>query len=167
MADDTRETWRNVSGSQVYAKFYGQRGEITDLHIPPGGTGVLTTESRRLNQDKARSDDLDVFQNGMLIPVSGTVKLIEDDVEYASLADSPNVLSESDLRGLFDLTPAKFKGRLAEITGVSVVLRLAELAADESDKGVKATMAQVKAIEARREELDTRPKRVKSENSDI
>ena len=43
-----------------------------------------------MNQDKARSDDLDVFQNGMLIPVSGTVKLIEDDVEYVTNARIDN-----------------------------------------------------------------------------
>jgi hypothetical protein len=83
------------------------------------------------------------------------VRLIDSAEDYAEHANNPNNLSESDMVDLFKLSAAAFKKRLAEIQNPAAMDRIVTLSEDESNK---ATLAQVKAAQARLEEL--RPSKI-------
>lgn len=159
-----RETWENVSGSQVYLKTYNFRGEDKTLHIRPGQRGSLTAGERQINQDAIPNNLNDPFTNGMLIRVDAGVKLISDGEEEAAVL-SPNAIDDDELRKMFSWKGTKkFKERLEEMTSIYPVKRLARLAEDEE---VGASLAQVRLIEERISELDDTPKSVRPEESEV
>ena len=157
MDSSIKETWHNVSGSQIFLDTYDVRGVATSLHIRPDQKALISAVDRELNQSRVVSPDLDPFLNGMLVPVGGTVKLIDSEADYADLRNSSNSYSESELDDLVRLPPAKFKSKLREITGVTVIRRLKDMLDDDSKN---ISMAKARAIEARFEELDLTPKQI-------
>lgn len=98
-----------------------------------------------MNSDMAANEDLDVFKNGMMVPV----RLIEGTEDKAEIASNPNLKSEGDLRELFSLHWKQFESEVAKITNVTTLNRLKEIA-QEGD----ATVRQVNVIEARVVDVD-------------
>lgn len=140
------ETWRNESKVTVVVRKYDRHGDISHAVMAPGQTLVLSTTDRLANSDEAVSKKVDPFCNGLLHPVR-----IADDVEgYEEIASNPNILSEDELGKLFKGHHATFKKRVAEITNLSTLSRMMDLASDES---VGASLAQVRTLEERTQEL--------------
>jgi hypothetical protein len=146
-----KETWENATLSQVWILTNDPRGETRSELVRPGQKIQVSVDERLLNSDRAYAPDVDAFKNGSLIPV----RLIDSAEDYAEHANNPNNLSESDMVDLFKLSAAAFKKRLAEIQNPAAMDRIVTLSEDESNK---ATLAQVKAAQARLEEL--RPSKI-------
>jgi len=146
-----KETWENPTRSNIWIKTFDPQHQLRSERIRPGGKVAVSTEERLINQDLAWSSSADVFKNGTLVPI----RLVDSAEDYAEHANNPNNLSESDMVALFKLSAAKFKERIAGIENVAALDRIAQLA--ESDD-VNATMAQVKAAQARLE--DVNPSRI-------
>lgn len=150
---EDKEVWQNVSGSQIYIRILDPRGNEKFTHIRPNQKITISPLERRINQDRTATEKGDFFKNGMLT----AVRLINTEEDYADLATNPNLISESEIADMFSLTPAKFKNRINEITNFTVIRRLIDYAERED---TKASMPQMRALEARKEELDEAPKNV-------
>lgn len=102
-----------------------------------------------LNSDRAANEKLDMFRNGVLNPV----RLIDgaDDPVYQEIASNPNLMGESDLRDMFNLHWKTFEKKLADISNPITLKRLLAIAEED---GVKVTVNQHKAVQARIEEVD-------------
>lgn len=90
------ETWRSAVRGKIFVKTFDRKGELRSTLVKPGGVIHLTPNERRLNTENAASEDLDVFQNGHLVPV----RLIEGDEDVKAIQDNPNHISEDDMREL-------------------------------------------------------------------
>lgn len=157
MSSDTKETWENVSGSQIYLRVYDSRGNETVVHLRPGQRQVIRQGDREANQDLAASDLLDPFKNGMLVPAGSSVKMFDSAEEYKDIVANSNSYSDSDLLNLFKSKGKAFNSKIEAIDGITVIRRLLDLANSEE---VGATMPQVRAIQKRFEELDDTPKNI-------
>lgn len=142
------EVWENQSAGIVYVHVTDPINPNLrpDRMIPPGGRVSITTRDRRINQQQIVDRAFDMFINGLLTPV----QLVETASDFEEIKSQPNVKSESELKELFDLTAAKFKTELQGLTNTRILQRMHDMA--EQDE-VKATHSQVKAIEARIDEL--------------
>jgi hypothetical protein len=105
---------------------------------------MLTPEERRLNQEVAATDDLDFFQNGMLVPV----RLLDSEQDTQKLQANVNAMSETAMKAMFNSQRPAFQAKLQEISNVTTLRRLLEVASD-----VDATIRQVEAIQTRIENL--------------
>ena len=141
-----KETWRNVSRGDRYVRVYDARFGDKCVNLKPGQSINLTAEERIMNSDAAFDEKGDVFKNGSLVPV----RLLDSVEDYQEIASNPNHLAESDLEALFKLPARQFKARIAEISNVTALDRMAELAKEEQ---VSATVSQVKALDDRLSEL--------------
>ena len=148
MNDDDREVWQNTTRGKVIVQKFGPRGAIQQEVVRPGQKVSLTHEERVHNQEIVASASLDVFSNGIL----SVVKIADSAHDYESVANNPNVLSDSELRELFNLHPQTFAKRLKEIDNRQTLKRLAALA-EESD----ASLSKSNAIAARLNETSTHP----------
>lgn len=139
---NTLEVWKNNAAGRVVVRKMGQYGVETEEMVEGFRTFHISPADRKLNQERAASDKLDVFKNGMLAPV----KIGDAAEEFAS---NPNLMTESDMRALVKSHPKTFEKRLSELENPVVVKRLMEIARDED-----CTVKRVEAIQARMDEVD-------------
>lgn len=142
------ETWKNATRSTVVLRRFDRTGKLTDEVVRGGSVFHITPDERRLNQEIAASDDLDMFQNGLLAPV----KLIESAEDVEQFKSNPNHMSEDDMLALLQSRSAKaFQERVSNITNPVTLKRLLEMAA-QSDEA-NATVKQVEFVTARLQEV--------------
>ena len=146
--DTAQETWGNPSAGKVYILTFDHTGKLQSQLVRPGGKVQITTQERLINQERAASPAKDVFNNGRLHPVR-----IHDSAEgYAEITSNPNLLSEDDLKELFNLKIGEFRSRLGEISNSNALQRLHDFA-NGDDEDTKVTMTQAKAIDKRLAEV--------------
>jgi hypothetical protein len=144
------ETWKNPTEGRVWVNRLDHRGEPKRVEIIGAGrTFHVTPEERRLNQEMASSEDLDVFRNGTLTPIR---LLGTDEAEEAAFATNPNLMTEGDMRTMVakprrGATDA-FAEKLTEIKNPATLQRLLNLAREED-----APLSRVEAIEGRLREI--------------
>lgn len=143
--ENEKETWRNATKGRVAVLKHNGRG-VLDHELVSGGKTVLLTQAERIiNQDMAATEELDVFKNGTMVPV----RLLDTTEDAKEIASNPNLKSEQDLRDMFKLQWKKFETEVAEISNLTTLLRLKEIA-QEGD----ATVRQVNVIESRIADVD-------------
>lgn len=143
MAEE-KELWHNTGRGQVWIWMTNVMDKQELRPIGGGEKFMISPSDRRNNQDMAMSGDF--FTDGTFAPV----KLVDSAKDFEELASNPGVMSDSDVAELFELTAPQLKKRLAEIDNKKILRRIQEVANADS---TKATLAQVRAIDARVEEL--------------
>lgn len=136
------ELWKSNAAGRVVVRKMGQYGVETEEMVEGFRTLHISEADRKLNQERAASDDLDVFKNGMLSPI----RLGDSAAEFA---DNPNHLTESDMRELVKAHPKTFAKRISEITNPVLIGRLLEVAREED-----CTMSRLELLQARMEDVD-------------
>jgi predicted ATP-grasp superfamily ATP-dependent carboligase len=141
---DAKECWKNATAGMHAVVKVDLRGNIIHENVPSGKLLYLSKEERMINQERCVSTDLDVFQNGVFVPV----RLVdpEDELEFAS---NPNLITEDEMPAMFKLHHKKFDDKIAAITNVYAVNRLLELAVE-----MDATHRQVQKLQDRLAELE-------------
>lgn len=139
IADDL-EVWENRAAGLIYVKKYSELGRLVDVCVAGGRKVQLTPKERRINQEMCASDDLDVFQNGMLAPV----RLIDSEADTGVLQNNSNAMSETAMKALFKSQIKTFTTKVNEISNPIALQRLLEVASE-----VDATMRQVGVIRER------------------
>ena len=152
MARKEFEIWENRNRSEIWINRTDFKGEIQSVRIPPGQRVEITPEDRiRYNQEAAWDSSLDWFSNGAL----SQVQLLDTAEDYEELVANPNTRSESEIKDLLNLNANELKKELAKITSPLVLQRLkGYVESDEADKADNITVAKVKAVNARFEELN-------------
>jgi hypothetical protein len=151
MAKQSREQWKNVSKGTALVNVYDPTGNgVQQEVVRAGRTVVLSAEERRLlNQNQTPDAELDIFGNGILLPLT----LAEDSED---LQENPNHMTDSDMRDIFSIrNHLSFKAALAEISSVPVLQRLLYLADSDqpSEEDLNPTVKQRENIVARLEQL--------------
>lgn len=142
MVDTIDEVWQSQAPGRIVVKKRGEYGvEVEEMVHGVGRKLHITDADRRMNQERAASDTLDVFQNGMLAPLSVGSKAEE-------FAANPNLLTEDDMIALVGAHPKTFEKKLAGITNPLVVERILEIAKDQD-----VTVKREAAIKAHLEEI--------------
>lgn len=150
------EKWENTTRGRVVILRYDRNGDVRREMIRAGQKFTLTPEERVLNSDRAATEKLDIFRNGVL----NAVQLLDgvEDPAYQEIASNPNMMSESDLKELFTLHWKTFEKRVNDIDNTLTLSRLVAIAdeADEqdSDSDVTVSTRQYKILKDRLEELD-------------
>lgn len=134
------EVWRNAALGTVVLKKFSELGVLIEVRVNGGGKVQLTPHERRINEEATAHPSLDVFLNGMLTPV----KLIDSDVDTATLQANPEAMSETGMKALFHSQIKTFGTRVGEISNVITLRRLLEVAEE-----VDASLRQVKVINDR------------------
>ena len=142
-----KETWKNASKGKRHVLKYDPKGNLTHEIVKPGGNVQLTTEEREINTDKAANDKLCIFKNGSMVPV-----ILLDDNDLAEWSNSPNHMSDSDLKALFELQWKAFDQKIEEISNEYALARLLELAETED-----VTVRQHKKIKERMQDISDVP----------
>lgn len=146
MVDETSEVWKNAGQSRIVLQRYGANANERRHEMIGGGrTFTISTPERQLNQNLAASPELDVFCNGMLVPVQ-----LPDDADE-EVVNNPNHLRDEQLPALFKLNLRTFEKRVEQISNSAVLERLLEMAPDRD-----ATVRQVAMIQARIDGLSPR-----------
>lgn len=140
-----QETWCNSSRGKVVIWKQDSRGDYKDHLISAEQKFVLSREDRIYNMDQAASVEQDNFSNGTLSPV----RLLEGTEDAKEFASNPNLLSETDAKGLFKAHWKTFESKIGAISNANTLHRLMEVAEE-----VDASMKQVKIIKARLDELE-------------
>lgn len=138
------ETWKNATKGVVWVVKFDRFGNEQQEVIPAGRAFSLAKDERLINQDRAADENLDVFSNGMLVPV----RLLEGDEDALDIANNPNLMGETDMGELFKQHWKTFEAKVAKINNESTLLRLRDMA-DTLDASVK----QAAIIEARIKEV--------------
>lgn len=147
MADGVRETWKNSSKGKRGVVKFDRYGNLIHEVIAPGRTVMLSREERQINQERAASEKLDNFSNGVMVPV----KLVdpEDEKEFAA---NPNILTEEGLRNLFKLQWKAFEKAIGEISNPYALERLNELA--QTDDELNVTVKKANVVRDRLQEIN-------------
>lgn len=142
---EDHEEWMSGIDGVIYIKKLDRRGDLSDVPIKPHGKIRLLPEERRLNQEMAAEESLDVFTNGHLIP---TV-LVETSEDFEQLKGNPNHLTATDMEDILS-DPAALQEQIASVSNVGTLRRLLTIAnGPDSEVRVK----DVRAIEARLDEV--------------
>lgn len=145
MAEQTFETWKNVTKGRVYILRQNRLTGLTKHELVNSGRSFqISPDERRLNQENAANNDLDVFANGILCPV----KLLDDAEDAKEIASNPNLLSDTDIKDLFSAHYKTFEKKVAEIRNPATLDRLREVG-----KAEDAAISRMALIEARIDEL--------------
>lgn len=136
------ESWKNATNGLLFIRKYNGRGELDHEAVQAKKTFHVTPQERRINQEMAAVPEQDFFSNGMLTPV----RLIDTEEDAKEIASNPNLMSESDMKGLFKSQWKTFSTKVAGITNETTLKRMLEMARDD-DSG--ASVKQADAIEAR------------------
>lgn len=147
MADDRDkfESWKNVTQGRVYLLRTDRLTGLTKHELVNSGrTFQITPHERRLNQENAANDELDIFSNGILCPV----RLIDDEDDAREIASNPQHLSDTDMVELFAAHYRTFEKRVAAISNTVTLERLRAVGEEQN-----ATVKQMAVIKARLEEL--------------
>jgi hypothetical protein len=144
MRNVEKEIWENPHKGNVFIKTYDHTGKLVSSCIRGGKKLAISIEERLLNQEMAASEKQDLFMNGMLRPV----QLIESAEDYAEIANNPNLISDSEIKELFNLKAADFKARISSIDNEITMNRILEVAQemDVRESQLKAVQAQVDAV---------------------
>lgn len=140
LASSEYETWRSSIPGTIVVKKYDRRGDVVEEVILGNRSFQITPDERLFNQDLAASPEQDPFRNGMMQPV----RLLDGTEDKAEIASNPNLLSESDMELLFKAHFKTFESRIKQITNLTTLNRLREVATD-----VDATLKQVAVIDNR------------------
>lgn len=140
---ETKEEWKNITSSRVGYLTLDKHDDPVRKQVRGGKLIEVTPRERVYNSDRAATPDLDIFNNGWLIPV----RLLDDDDLSKEVASNPNLLSESDLRDLFKLQWRAFEKRVNEIDNVMILRRLESLA--DNDDSINVTVKQNSVIQDR------------------
>jgi hypothetical protein len=141
-----QEIWKNSTQSKIFVARHGPNSTIRHELVAPGRNFTITVDERRMNQNLAANDSLDIFSNGWLQPV----QLPEETA--SEIADNPNHIPDEQLPGFFKLHYKTFAKRLEQITNPAVLERLREIG-PEND----ATVKQIDQIQARINEINPPP----------
>lgn len=139
------EVWKNVSKGTTWIRRF-DRGIPVDEIVHPGGVIKITPEDRQFQMSQAASDDLDIFQNGMLQPLT----LLEDHEDTASIRSNPNMLGEGEIADIFDTHWKRFETQIGQITNSALLQRVLEYAKESP----KTTNKQMNVIKERIQEID-------------
>lgn len=137
------EAWENNGKANVVVKKRGEYGAEIEERVTGGKLLQITRADRHMNQEAAASPELDPFENGMLAPV----RLI-DPADTASLAEKPNLMSETRMHEVVHADAADFAKVLSGITNEVVVSRLLEVAREEN-----VSVSRVEAIQSHYEDV--------------
>ena len=88
------EVWKNVTKGMRWFTRFNVQGAETDGRVQGGRTFTLTPFERQVNQEKAATNELDLFRNGTFILVRGANDTVKEEIA------SPNSLTQSDLSDL-------------------------------------------------------------------
>jgi hypothetical protein len=149
------ETWKNQARGGTGIIKYDRYGNPVGERVAPGNTTTVTPRERRLNHDRAVSDELDSFKNGRLVPI----RLLDSEPDTAALKANPNGMSDTEIDKLFTLTAQEMSDRLDSVSN-PLVLERAKAKAEEKD----ATLRQVRVIDDHLEKLTPKPRKVKTLN---
>jgi hypothetical protein len=141
---DEFELWQSAIPGSIVIRKFNQQGILSEENVPAGRKIQLTPKERRINQELCASDDLDVFQNGMLTPV----RLLDSEPETETLKANSNAMSETHMRALFKSQLPTFTKKINEVSNVITLRRLLEVAEE-----VDASLRQVKVINERIAEM--------------
>lgn len=141
------EMWENPGNSRVVVAKLDARGQRRSEMVNGGRKFHITPLERRMNQEMAYNETLDVFKNGTLRPV----RLIEGTEDANEIASNPNHLSDSDMVELLKGHHKTFEKRLSEIKNPGTVERLLELS---QSKDIDASTSRVQMIRDRIVEMD-------------
>lgn len=140
------EVWQSAIRGLIVIKRFDRKGDPINEAIPAGKTIHITPEERRFNQEIAAEPTLDVFSNGMLVPV----KLLDGTEDAEELKDNPNHLTETAMRSLFaDKRSRKALEETVSRVSNPITLQRMLALADEED----ATVKQVSFIQDRLAEV--------------
>mgnify|MGYP001544259334 CR=1 FL=1 len=140
---DPVETWQNVTKGLVVIKKFSHQGGVRGELIQAGRKFAITSAERRLNQEIAASDELDIFSNGIVQPVN----IPENVQERDEIVSSPNHLSEDELAGFFKLHPKTYEKKVYEINNPMTIQYLIDLA---ESPDVSATVNQLQVLKDRK-----------------
>lgn len=126
------ETWKNVSRGKRGITRIDPYGKRSSELVPPGKTVKLSKEERLHYQRNAANEELDIFQNGALVPVT-----LIDEADIAEFASNPNLLSDEELTNLFKLQWKKFEVEVSKISNIYALERMVEFANESEDVTVK------------------------------
>lgn len=140
------EMWENPGRSRVVVTKLAANGQRRSEIVNGGRKFHISPLERRMNQELAFNEKLDVFKNGTLRPV----RLIEGTEDAAEIASNPNHMSDSEMIDLLKGHAKTFAKRLNEIENGGTIERLLELA--ESPE-VDASTSRVQLIRDRVAEL--------------
>lgn len=143
MATDM-ETWENATKGRVWIKKFGADGRLRDEIVGSGRSIHLTDAERRINQEMAATEELDVFKNGILQPL----RILDGTEAAKEIAENPNHLSDSDIKSLVRGHHKTLDARLKAIRNPSALQRLLEAAREED-----ASISVLERIKARLSEV--------------
>lgn len=138
------ETWQNATRGLVVLKKYNQRGDLGDEVVTAGRSIHITPTERRINQEMAANEDLDMFKNGTLAPL----RIIDTEEDAKEIASNPNILSESEMKELFAGHWKAFDTRVNQIKNPQTLERMLEVASE-----LDAKVRQVETIKERLAEV--------------
>lgn len=153
---DKKEIWKNNSKGQALVLKYDRQGNLNHELVRSGGKVDVSPDERMLNQDRAADDSLDIFANGIMVPV----RLIDGAEGFEEIASNPNLKTDEDLHEMFKLPWKKFDTELAVISNSTTLNRLLEIAYEKD-----ATVRQVNGIKERLVAVD--PSSVYEENMTV
>lgn len=148
--DENMEAWRNAMAGRVVVTKFGADGKLRSELVASGKVIHLSPAERKINQEAAANEDLDVFLNGCLQPV----RLVTGDKSSEEMAAHPNHLTDEEALALFKAPKEDFVARLASITNAAAVQRLLDLA-EEGSTG--ASFQQHELVQARLEAVQVQP----------
>lgn len=146
MESEDQETWTNIGKGDVFVLTFDHSGRLKSVPVRAGQRITMTVRERQLNQERAYTQDVDMFSNGRLAPV----RLVDTADDYEEIASNPNHLSEDDMLDVLKLKGKAFTDRLNDITNVIALERMHELASDEK---ASVSMTQFRALEKHLSEI--------------
>lgn len=130
VAGPDKEVWENATpGAVASIKKINRRGDIDHERVRAGRKIVLSPHERQINQESASNEDLDMFRNGFLQPVT----LVDTAEDYDLIKANPNLMTEDDLKALFKLSDKAFSARINKFTSEYPVIRMLAFAESEPD----------------------------------
>ena len=142
-----KETWKNATKGKRHVLKYDPKGNLTHEIVKAGGNVQLTTEEREINVDKAANEKLCIFRNGSMVPV-----VLLDEADLSLWSESPNHMSDSDLKAVFELQWKAFDQKISEISNEYALTRLLEIA-----ENLDVTVRQHRKIQERILEISDVP----------
>ena len=138
------EMWENASNSQIFIQKFNTQGQIVHELVSGRRRVHISPAERRMNQEVAADDELDMFKNGTLVPV----RLVDAEADTPELQANVNAMSDTAMKAMFRSQIKTFTAKVNEIGNPIALRRLLEIA-NELDASIK----QVEVINARLSQL--------------
>lgn len=136
------ETWANIAPSGNAIIRLDSRGVEKQEFISTPRNFLITTEERKITQDRILDPKHDPFLNGCFRPV-----LVPDSVDFKT---NPNALSDDDIRSIFVSSELAFQEWLNTLDSPETLRRMVDMAGAED---VDISLKRYKAIGARLAEV--------------